>query len=187
MIEAVTQPHLRQGGGRPLASFAARAAGDQRRQHGVLDCRHFAQEVIELVHEPHLVATVPRQRRLAPREQILTLEPHPTRGRPIKRAQQMQQGRLADAGSAHQRHHLADTDLDGDAPEHADDLGTRPVLALQVLADEKRFGHAYSYRSTSTGWSAPARRAGMMVAKNESTSAAPTIITKSVVVSFMGR
>src|SRR5207247_9417630 len=69
---------------------------------------------------------------------------------PIEGTEQRQQRGLSDAGRAAQRHHLPGVDLHGRAAEHAHDLRTRAVLALEVEAGEQG-------RATRSGGHPPAR------------------------------
>src|SRR5262245_5309830 len=79
MVQAIAQTDLGQGRGGPLARLSTRAPSDERRQHRVLEGAHFAQKIVELEHEPHLVAAVPGQGRFPPPEQVFALEEHATR------------------------------------------------------------------------------------------------------------
>ena len=83
---------------------------------------------------------------LVAREQVLALEYHATGRGSVESAEQVQQRRLADAGGAHQRHHLAGADRDRGAPQHAHHFWPGAVLALQLLADEQRLTHTAAHR-----------------------------------------
>src|SRR5690348_11451081 len=100
----------------------------------------------------------------------------------------MQQRRLADARRTDQCDDLGRAHLDARAAQHAHDLRSEAILALEVLAHEEgRHVFLHSYRRTSTGASAPARRAGMTLARSESTRVAEMTRRKSPGESFMGR
>src|SRR5437773_2674631 len=104
---------------------------------------------------------------------------------PFVRAEEVKERGLADAGRAHERDDLGRSHDEARTPKDAHNFGARPILLLQLLGDQER--HAHSYLRTSTGSSAPARRAGMIVARNERKSVAPITMSPSDSVSFIGR
>src|SRR5262245_36626990 len=154
MLQPIAEANLGQRRGRELSDLARGLALDQRRDHRVLEGAHVAEQIVELEDEPDVTPPIARQSRLAPAPQILSLEQHaPARGS-VEPPEQVQQGRLADAGGADERDELAGRQCDARTPEDPDDLGAGAVLLLELLRDQERRGRA---RVTHNAARRPAR------------------------------
>ena len=185
MMQPVAESDLGQRGGRPLARLAARAAGRSAPA---------ASRSRAPTSRPGGCRTGTRSRPPARRYRASAASPRAKRSSPWKSTRPAE-GRSS-APSRCSSVDLPTPEAPTSAttsptptvieapPQHADDLrpgrGTRaraprPRAAARFDGDPR-----YSYRNTSTGWSEPARRAGMIVAKKDSTSVAPTISRKSV-------
>ena len=73
-------------------------------------------------------------------EEILASKGDTALGRPIERAEQVEQCRLSDTGRPHERHHLAGVHVERGAPQHVHDLRTTRVALLELLAEKERIG-----------------------------------------------
>src|SRR5262245_8479466 len=138
MSEAIAKAHLRERRRRALARFGRGDALKHRRDHRVLERREIAEKVIELEHEPNVLAPVSRERRLASTEQILALKQDASGRWPVERAEDVKERGLADARGADQRHDFSSADLDRRAAQDSHHLGAGAVLALEGGAGQQR-------------------------------------------------
>ena len=146
----------------PPRARAPRGAGDalqQRGEHRVLERGHLAEEVVELEDEADLRPAVARQPRLRPREEVLARRR--ARGPPWA-------GRACPAGGAASTCRRPEAPIDGHHLARVHGRGS-PRAGRARAPGPMRYSRsrssrderaAHSYRSTSTGSSAPARRAG---------------------------
>src|SRR3989449_7514003 len=185
MAQPVGQADLGERGRGQLPRLGGRLAQEERRDHGVLQRGQLAEQVVELEDEADLLSPVVDKPRLAAREQVLATKEDAARRGPVERAEEVEERGLADAGRAHERDDLARSHDEARTPKDAHDFGARPILLLELLGDQERLAH--SYLRTSTGSSAPARRAGMIVARNERKNGPPNTLSPAPNGSFIGR
>ena len=96
--------------------------------------RELGQQVMELEHEADAaIAELGEPRRVHPR-QLFAVEEDRAGGRQIERAEDLQQRRLADAGRADDRDHLARGELEIDGGQHLE-------LDAAVLVDLRQVSH----------------------------------------------
>src|SRR5712692_2690747 len=138
MAQAIAEPDLGQRRARQLPRLLRGLSEEERRDHRVLERAHLAEQVVELEDEADLLPPVTHKVRLAAREEVLALPEDAARGRPVEGAEQVEERGLADAGGADEGDHLAGPDREACAAQDADDLGTRAVFLVELLAREER-------------------------------------------------
>src|SRR5579884_2985263 len=91
---------------RPRARRAQRLAGNQRRQHDVLERSEVAEEMVELEDEAHLAVAERRQVVLAAGREIDAVEEELSRRRAVERPEEVEERALAHAGGTDHRQAL---------------------------------------------------------------------------------
>src|SRR5580765_2760235 len=137
MAHPIGQSDFRQSRRGELPHLASGLALDQRWDHRVLERAHVPEEIVELEDEPDVAAPIACEPGLGPRREVFSLEQDAACRWPIEAAEQVQQSRLPDARSAEQGDELAGRNRHAGAAENSYDLGPRPVLLLELLADEE--------------------------------------------------
>src|SRR5213594_2530354 len=137
--------------------------------------------MVELEDEPDLTVAELRQRLIVHGEHIVPVEAHGAAGRPIQRSQNVQEGRLADAGRADDGHQLAALDLQAHALQHVD----LALVQLEGFVEVDGRNH-HSYRKASAGSRRAACRQGWIVARNVMVIADTATVTTSMILMFTG-
>ena len=114
--------------------------GIVQRHDDVLERRGPREEIETLKDEAELFR--PHQRPLVRRKSahFLAVEPILARGRMVQAAEDVHQGGLAGARSAHQRHHLASADGERDAAQHRDFHFAQVVRLVDVFKSNEFHG-----------------------------------------------
>jgi hypothetical protein len=108
--------------------------GDPQRQRHVLEAAAVEEQLVVLEYETHAPAQH-RERGVAEGAQVLAIDHHGAGGRPLDTRGELEQRRLARAGVARHRHHLAVPDVEGDAAQ-------RLMAARITLGDPGEADHA---------------------------------------------
>jgi hypothetical protein len=93
---------------------------ERQRQHDVLLRAEHRQQVEELEHEPHMAAAEERELAVTHPRELLALDRHLSRGRPVEPRQDVHQGRLAGRGWPHHGRELAGRYLERHAAQRLD-------------------------------------------------------------------
>src|SRR6266849_2858176 len=130
--EPLAEPDPLEQVGRPRARRGLWLAGDQARQHDVLQRGEVAQQVVELEDEADLAVAEDRQLGLRAGEHVPPVEEEATPARLVERSQEMEEGRLADPGLAHDGDALARLDLQVEPGQHLYDGRTVDIALLEL-------------------------------------------------------
>src|SRR5207247_9184266 len=142
-------------------------AADEQRELHVLDGPQDRQQVVVLEDETHLPGAEGRFRVVVEGREPLARDPHLAGREIIDAGEAVQEGRLAAAGGAHDRDHLALSDVHVQAAEGVD-LDAAAVVGLHELARDddpvldprglRRGGHGTGYGHRFRGHDIPPRR-----------------------------
>ncbi len=116
-------------------------APDHEREADVLQGRELGQEMVELEDEADL--PVPEGGHLAGRlgEEVLAVEDDPPFRRPVQAAEEVEEGRLADARGPHDRGQVPPAELEVEALEDAQDPLREGIGFPQVLGGQDDVTH----------------------------------------------
>ena len=143
---AIVEPHQGQRDGRVPAPLGRRQVRQQERQLHVPLRRQHRQEVIELEHEAHVGGPPPGQRAAGKLVDALAVDRDVARGGRVQPADEVEQGRLARSGWAHQGEEVALGDVQVDAVQDLDPLPPA-LIGLGHAADLDQVTHQASFRS----------------------------------------
>src|ERR1700728_1114416 len=124
MVTAIAQPDHLEELVDAIGALASAVADGGERCLDVAGARERRDQVELLKEEADRVASQTRQLALAERGQVLSAEEDPPARRPVERAEQLQQGRLAGAAGADDRDELARGDVEVDRVEGAERRGS---------------------------------------------------------------
>src|SRR4029079_7698161 len=108
---------------------------------------------------------------------VVLAHPHLAAVDRIEAAEHVQQRALADAGGAHDRHHLAALDRQVEVAQHVQPLRGGSVVLVEPRDGDER--HHYSYLNAWAGSSRAACREGYSVARKHTSTAPITTAAKS--------
>src|SRR5437879_8705486 len=155
--QSVAQTNRLQDAAGALVTLDSAGAGGLERQHDVFDCGQVIQQMETLEHEAKRAQANARPVGVAQRPDVLAIEAHRAFARRIEQADQLQERALARTGGAHDGDQLTRLDAHADVAQRDHITVANAVRSPDVVHLEL---HAYTSRSTSTGSTDAALRAG---------------------------
>ena len=141
---------------RLLLCLGHRHAPDSQRHHHIVQGTELGQQVMKLVDEPEQPITRLAALRFRHLVEALSCQPDFAIAGLVEAAQQMEQRALARSRSTHDRHSLAGVDLQIDARQDGQLIGSLVVVARQIAAGE----HRLITHSAAPPPASPAKRSG---------------------------
>ena len=150
---AVGEPHPVQGRPRPAQPLGPPDALVEQPVGHVLERRPAVQQEELLEHEAEAHGPDPGQRGVGQRGHVVADQPHPARRRPVERAHDVQQRRLARARRPDDRHVVARLDGEVDAVQHGQCRRAAAVRLRHV--DQVEDAHGLTTTSSPSATSSP--------------------------------
>ncbi|MNU62891.1 hypothetical protein D3C71_521310 [compost metagenome] len=141
MLGAIRHAEASEQGGCPFTPLAAVAAGIDRRDLDIGERRDFVQQMIALEDEAEMLAPQCRAVVVVEGRGFAAGNLVGAFGRPVEQSENVHQGRLAGAGGADDRDHLAAIDRQVDVFQHGDRAIAGGIIAAQAGERNQGFGH----------------------------------------------
>ena len=159
MRRALGEADLLEQGERAIAQLVGGDADRRQLRLDVLERRQRRDQVELLEDEAERLQAQVGELAVAEHPEVASLEEDAPGARPVERAEQLQQGRLAGSARAFERDELARSDLEVDAAHGLDDRRAPLEEALRALDVVQHVSHHSTWRRASAGRRREARKA----------------------------